>query len=442
MLYKSIAYKVYEYILAFFLILQCNSMIMASNTVLQKVFLLFTVFLLLILFFISVKRLDKLNMNVNKLKRMIKFNEFMMGYLLIFVLVEYFFVYKFHVISIMTSLITPIIFVTYFFERKQSNKLNSSLLDKIVKIVFIMEIVSLVFWIISLAGVKPNFTFFSQWNGGYVGGYYIFHFIPQYNSFLWFNNFTRNTGIFVEAPMYSYVMCVSLIIQLFIRKKKFSNFDRINLLLTIITIFSTVSTTGIIISVVSVVVKLLFLLLNHATKIGKILSTVIIICGGVLSLIIYMNKGKSSAGAYSSMVRADDIHACIHAWMDHSIWGVGINNVHYISQYVLPFRRNNLGLATGFFSILAFGGILLALYYVIPLFISLFISKETFIIAILLGILFIYTIIPFAYIFSLILSYLWFEALFTDKGEKKIELFSSRIRTLWSHLCLRSSKEG
>lgn len=442
MLTRTMAYRIYEYILAFCLILQCNSMIMSNANALKKIFVLFTVLLLLMLFIISINRIKKSSINRNGIKKLVRFNAAMVICVFIFAIIQYLFIAKFNLITILTFLLTPIVFVTYFFERKQANKLDLALLDKIVKIVFVMEIVSLVFWVMSLAGIQPNFTFFSQWNGARVGGYYIFDFITQYNSFFMFSNFFRNTGVFVEAPMYSYVLCISLIIQLFIRKKKYSYFDKINLLLTIVTICSTVSTTGIMVSVVAIVVKLLFLLLNHSTKIGKILSFVIVVCGGVLSLIIYMNKGKSSTGSYSSMVRADDIHACIHAWMDHSIWGVGINNVHYISQYVLPFRRNNLGLATGFFSILAFGGILLALYYVIPLFISLFISKETFTIAILLGILFIYTIIPFAYIFSLILSYLWFEALFTDKGEKQIELFSSWIRPFWSHLRLRSSKEG
>lgn len=419
MLTRTMAYRIYEYTLAFCLILQCNSMIMSNANALKKTFILFTVLLLLMLFIISINRIKRFSINRNEIKKLVRFNVSMAICVFIFAIIQYLFIAKFNIITILTFLVTPIVFVTYFFERKKANKLNSSLLDKIVKIVFAMEIVSLVFWVAALYGVHPNFTFFSQWSGQNVNGYYIFDFITQYNSFFTFDNFIRNTGVFVEAPMYSYVLCISLMIQLFVRKKKYNNFDKVNLLLTIVTIFSTVSTTGIMISIFAVVYKLLTLLLVNSNKLSKIFATVIVGLGALLSMIFYINKKSSSPGSYSSMVRADDIHACIHAWMDHSIWGVGINNVHYISQYVLPFRRNNLGLSTGFFSILAFGGILLALYYVIPLFISLFISKETFIIAILLGILFIYTIIPFAYIFSLILSYLWFEALFTDKGEKK-----------------------
>lgn len=440
---KFILNNLFEYVLSFCIILQCNSLIMANSGTLKSIFNLITLMLISFLFIMSIYRIHCSHKEKNDNKKIKMFSLFLFLYSFDLVVIEYFFVDKFNVLTIFFFLISPIAFVTYLYERKINAKLDYSIFRKIVLVIFILEIISLIGWVLILMGIQPNITFFSQWSKQNVSGYFYLDFITQHNSFLGIDNVVRNTGLFTEAPMYSYVLCISLIIQTFIKVGKFSRFDKINYLVTLITIFSTLSTTGIIISIIIVMIDVLqFVLTKYDDKIKKFIVPFLIFIGMASSLLVFLNKGKSSPGSYSSMIRSDDIHSCIRAWMDHIFWGVGINNTDYISQYALPFRLHNLSLSTGFFSVLAFGGMALTLFYIVPLFLSIFKSKKVFIMSTILLILFVYTIIPFAYLFSLLLSYLWFEFLFCKKGESVYELFSSWIGTVWSNICSRSSKKG
>lgn len=440
---RDVFYNFFEYALSMCIILQCNSLMMVNSGIIKKVFNIVTLLLILSLAIISFFKIKFLNQNVLNTEKLKWFSIFLLLYSLDFIIIEYFFVHKFNAITVFFFLISPIAFVTYFFEQKINHKNGFPLLRKIVILIFILEVTSLIGLVLINTGFKPNVTFFSQWSKQEVSGYYYLDFITQYNSFLGINNVVRNTGVFAEAPMYSYVLCISLIIQSFIKKGKNNNFDKLNYLVTLITIFTTLSTTGIIISILTILIKIVEIIFEkYNDGIKYIISFFLTIIGGVSALFLFLNKKKSSPGSYSSLIRSDDIHACIKSWFDHPFFGVGINNNDYISHYALAFRHNSFGLSTGLFSVLAFGGIALTIFYLVPLIISFFNNIRVLIISLFLLILFIYTIIPFTYLFSLLLSYLWFEFLFYEKGEKIYEVFSSRIRSFWINFCSRSSQKG
>lgn len=443
MLKKTFLNNVFEYVLILCIVLQCNSLIVVSSGTLRKFFNLFTLMLILVLFIISIIRIIGSQKNKIGIRKLFLFSIFLALYSFDFVIIEYFFVYKFNALTILLFLLSPIAFVTYFFERKLNDDSDYSFLKKLVYVVFILELISLIGWILILSGVRTNVTFFSQWSKQNVSGYYYLDFITQHNSLLGINNIARNTGLFAEAPMYAYVLSLSLIIQSFVIKDKSSRFNKINFGVTLLTIITTLSTTGIIISIIVLMVKaFLIVSTKYTNKVRNTLLSLLVLISSVSAIKIYLNKKTTSSGYYSSLVRYDDIFSCIKSWLDHFIWGVGINNNEYISRYVLPYRRNGLGLSTGFFSALAFGGIILALFYLIPMIMTLFYSRRLLLISFILLILFIYTIISFTYLFSLMLSYLWFEILFCKKGENSYELFSSWIRTVWSNIRSRSSKKG
>lgn len=73
----------------------------------------------------------------------------------------------------------------------------------------------------------------------------------------------------------------------------------------------------------------------------------------------------------SFSIRLDDIFASLRAFMNNPIIGVGFNNPRALDQY-REFYSNRLGgNSTGFLAILAYGGIIWGIWYVIPFVYSL-----------------------------------------------------------------------
>lgn len=284
---KNFLYGFFEYILSICIILQCNSLMIVNSGIIKKSFNMFTLLLIIVLFIISFFRIFYSRSDLKDFKKLKMFSIFLFLYSIDFIIIEYFFVDKFNALTILFFLLSPIAFVTYFYDDYINNNSNYTIFSKITFITFILAIISLVGWSLILGGIKPNITFFSQWSKQNVSGYYYLDFITQYNSFLGIDNIVRNTGVFAEAPMYSYVLCISLIIQVFLKNGKRNLFDILNYIVTVVTIFSTLSTTGIIISIIIVMIDFLKTILKkYDNRVKKILVPSLVIIGLISSVFV------------------------------------------------------------------------------------------------------------------------------------------------------------
>ncbi|AKP65344.1 hypothetical protein FC99_GL001816 [Levilactobacillus koreensis JCM 16448] len=233
------------------------------------------------------------------------------------------------------------------------------------KVVLFLSVMSLFFWILSLMNVSPNMTKVVFWGPVHqVSGYYNLQFIPQGSvQFLWFT-IVRNCGIFVEAPMFAFVLSLALLFHLFIEPD--AKILGIQTILLSVTIISTTSTTG-------VVVMILAILLVISRRVNGVGRFALLFLFPVVMLIIFVvvqSKVQNMAGSVDT--RIDDIIAGVSAWKSNPIFGNGLKNIGAISNYMDPSRvlsGGNSGFSSGFFQILALGGVFYTLFWlVIPLF--------------------------------------------------------------------------
>jgi hypothetical protein len=411
----SITYGFIEYLTAFFIILQCNSVF---SNVHYNFINMFSILFMFILFIASLIRLssDKLPRN-NLLILIISF----IFLTLIYLIIEYFFIGNFDLITILSFFISPIVFMTYFYEKFVSRSIKTSIISKFVNIMIFLSIISLFYWILALLGHPGNTGIFIDWGGKrVVEGYNYLFFVTQHTN-IGSISIIRNTGIFVETPMYSYVLSIAFLFQMFILKlNKKSDFIKIGILF--ITIITTTSTTGIIVSLLSIIYYIFF-----TGRIKNYLKIIITPVGFLLMYIanVVFSSKQSSDLSSSYAIRMNDIHSCIQAWISHPLLGVGMNNNVDIQQYMYPFRLTfygrsfgNEGLSTGIGVILAYGGLIFFLWYIMPIAYSMFKDKNRFIISLMMIVLLLYTNVPFGYVNGIFLGYFWLSFLYSKNDNR------------------------
>lgn len=234
------------------------------------------------------------------------------------------------------------------------------ILEYFKKIMIVLSVISLVFWILSILHVPTTSTTTISWGGiKTLDGYFGIHYLAQAPVHFFGINMMRNTGIFTEAPMFSAALSIAFLIHLFIDNKKI---DKITCLL-VVTIISTTSTTGIIIILGALFLKLAkrYMHISKYILIGLLLSATIIM------YLIFQSKMKNMSGSYNT--RINDIYAGFKTWMQHPIFGNGLGDNFVIKQNMSPMRTmyawSNSGFSSGIFSMLVQGG----LYYFLLLFI-------------------------------------------------------------------------
>ncbi|MGV3234597.1 hypothetical protein ACEE24_02785 [Latilactobacillus curvatus] len=386
------------------------SLILTMNTIYFKNVNANYFFLLLVIYGVSaflVSILSIINL-VIKEKNVFPLFIFMIGY------IGYFFV--FYVINkqqssmpysvILTMLVTPILSIVYFYNQISNTGSYRMFFEKFKKIILVLAIVSLFFWLLSLFGVVPNSNYVIDWGGvRSIPAYFKVHFLPQDAVRFLGMKIIRNTGIFVEAPMYSYILSVTLIINIFILhgEKKWEN------MVIIFTILSTTSSTGLLI-----IILIFFLYFSRKIKISKELKFLIgIILLLITSTLIYfIIKLKMNDMQGSMLMRLEDLRIGIKAWRLHPFFGNGFADDSVLLQY-MSFSRvwwNNTGYSLGMTSLLSKGGLVGLSFYMVP-FLLIFRKgkRREFIVYLLLFILFMVTIVNTVQLHMFIMGYLYAE---------------------------------
>lgn len=301
-------------------------------------------------------------------------------------------------------------FIVYSIYLLKNNKL-SNILIKISNVIIVLAIISLIFYILAsvLNIISPNAQITLEW--GYtrtVPSYYHLYYNTQW-LYLGGVKLFRNTGIFTEAPMYSFCLCIALSIQLFIKQ----NTDKKNIAVLLVAVLSTLSTTGIVVGFGSFVLYLLYKRTNNFIYAGIkiIIFPLIVMIFVSISAYFIMDKINGSNNKYGSFsARIDDFRVGIEAWKKHKIVGHGFDR-HDITQTYMSrnIREGDMGGASGLMMVLPQGGICLLMIYVIPLVLSLYFSMKrqkmgVAILAVTATGLFIVTNIPYTYMMVYLLA--------------------------------------
>ena len=236
-------------------------------------------------------------------------------------------------------------------------ELIKSLLSKYINVMTVLSIISLLFYVAGpiLKIISPTGTVQINWGGEkYNDSYYGLYFTRQTET-LFGKNIVRNTGIFTEGPMYSLCLVIALAIHKFLINDKKILYDVIFLL----TIISTISTTGIVLAILIMMLSML----SGKNNIKLLLFPIIAIISIIVSSQILLSKTQTD----SYRTRMDDYGSAFLAWKNSPVYGNGYGTNEAIKKYMSSFRSYNQGMSNSIMLVLAQGGIILLLFYMIPL---------------------------------------------------------------------------
>ncbi|AUC02160.1 polymerase [Lacticaseibacillus paracasei subsp. paracasei] len=247
--------------------------------------------------------------------------------------------------------------IILFLARRQK-RLNS-IITKFVSVCSIIAALSLFFWILAILGVPPTSSLSINWSSqfytpikGFIG---LFYFSQDYTSFLGLY-LPRNTAIFTEAPMCSFVFCLAFLFDTFIVPKTQKDHLTPRQILLIVAIISTTSTTGVMIVILS-----LAAMFFKNVKINPIVIIVgLIIVTAVILILWQLFLAKTSENSDSVNIRFDDIQAGAKAWLLHPIFGNGLEKTLAYLPFIQGYRvlvNGNSGFSSGIFQILMTGGL-------------------------------------------------------------------------------------
>lgn len=280
-----------------------------------------------------------------------------------------------------------------------------------INITILLSVVSLFFWILgsNLNIISSTDYLINKWSdGGVAVSYYNIYFETQRIAIM-DNVIIRNSGIFAEAPMWNLILSIALMIQtLFLGRNNYKTF------ILVLTILSTVSTTGIYVIGLIIAYKIIFEVSGWKKYIALTLVPILLL---VLSF-VWENKSETA----SASIRFDDFYAGIKAWSDSIFFGSGFSSgLRVIESYMDTTIRANLGYSNSLFLILAQGGIILFILYLLPMiliFVKRKYSYDTKFFIMLLIVIFSTTIFVDTYIFAFIIGFMYSIVLIGELDEK------------------------
>lgn len=346
--------RFFEYLFVIFVILNCNSV---YSTMLNKNYYLREI-LIVLLFFMLIFQIKSSNFNKKKLGKFIIYILIYLGYIMLFYLIDVTEPEKKYDFILLYFITFPMLLMLYL--TSKDNTMIKEFLYKFSKVVTILAVISLFFYIFGtlINLIKPSSYIMINWGEVQkIASYFGLHFNAQLIYIFGGNKIVRNTGIFVEAPMYSLNLIIALTINLFVNEKK-SVKEKYILL---ITIFTTLSTTGIILGSILYVINFVK---SKGKQSIKILVLPII---GILVFSIGINLLNDKKGTSSYSFRIDDYIACYKAWIKKPLFGNGYKRTEEIVSN-MDSNRTKTGLSNSIMVLLAQGGIYLFIFYVIPIF--------------------------------------------------------------------------
>jgi len=335
----------FEYMLMFFLIISFRTMYISTEEYmnLRKIVNVSFIIILVINILLSLKNKKSLE---NSVKTLIVYYI----YIFFFSFLNFLKFGKDATFYLYFGLIFPLFIIYYYQKDKDSIE---ELLKKFKNIILVLAVISLVIYIIGPLTniVQPTGTLYSFWSNTQVKSYWNLHFLTQYSDEFGII-INKNTSIFTEAPMYSLLLTIALLIETLLE----NNTNKKKEWIFIITIITTLSITGIISICLIYFLKYMFLTKNNSFKILLIPLVIFVI----VFIIWQIMMRKMNTYSYSK--RFTDIIVCLKTWLSNPILGSGFTN----ESVQISFDGMNGAFSNSFFSVLAKGGIYFSVIYILP----------------------------------------------------------------------------
>ncbi|MCQ2495193.1 MAG: hypothetical protein MJ131_01230 [Lachnospiraceae bacterium] len=202
-----------------------------------------------------------------------------------------------------------------------------------------------------------NEDVFVQWGGKYYNSNYLNMCLRRWTEACAGDTY-KNLGIFCEPPMFGLMLGFSIYTELFLKKKT----NLLTVAVFIIALLSSRAILGIMICAVGIFFKLVEMMAGKKYAKPVIIGAVLAAAAVIAGLAIF--KMGNEAGSFKTHI--DDFVAAFKCWTNYPIFGCGYGNQDPITAYMSAFRADNLGVSNSIAVVLAEGGIVLWLYYVIP----------------------------------------------------------------------------
>lgn len=298
------------------------------------------------------------------------------AYVLLYILLSFTFLilicdYKY--VGFITGTVIPMVmFFCFFCINLTYNKIKWVLFC-FENLILIIAGISLLFYILGTVYkfilptsiYSASYVGWSDWNyNSYYGLYFEGH-----RTYFFGRTIIRNIGIFLEAPVFAYVLVLAIYIEMFLRK----NTRKLSLMLLAFTIITTFSTTAIALTLILVFIYVYLNYMRYSWL--KLLLPIVVIA--VFFVVLTVILDKLAAGNDSGTDRMCDFIACWRAFAAHPLVGIGFNNVSGVDPYRDIFKGNRLGgMSSGIPFVFANGGIVHAMIYIFPMLIGGFNSMR------------------------------------------------------------------
>lgn len=236
-------------------------------------------------------------------------------------------------------------------------------LTRYVNVVLVLAGISLFFFVFgsTLHLIDPTGTVSYQWEvARRASSYWSLYFETQTIDFLSYSGI-RNDGVFCEAPMFNFVLCLALMTNVLLLKG-----SRLKSLFLCVTILTTFSTTGYLaVLIVGAYLLMVAKVSNRLINALRILLIPILVVGIIIACALILGD-KSDTGSYG--VRSDHLIGCTQLFFESLPLGTGFGDD---ALFYSVFRFDQ-GLSVGSMYLLAQGGAFAVALYVVPTFYALF----------------------------------------------------------------------
>lgn len=232
-------------------------------------------------------------------------------------------------------------------------------------VVFVIAIVSLVLWLLGpvFRVIRPNCSIQSTWTtlGSPINvpGYFNLQYVVQYTE-LFGPRVARNTGFFVEAPMYSYVLTCALLLEHYIGSRR----TIVEAVLAVATI-TTTSITGILFLLVFGSFWLVDDMRGTDERHVRMLKMLLVAAFFAASVWVGLQMLFGKLDTFSGNTRTDDFAVGLRVWGKQPLLGYGFENWTVYQTFISAFRANNVGYSNSVFPILLSGGLVFAFPFVV-----------------------------------------------------------------------------
>lgn len=248
------------------------------------------------------------------------------------------------------------------------NGMIEKYLRAIVNVIAILAAISLVLWVAGpVFGVIPsNCSIPNGWTGSeksvLTQGYFHLLYIVQSGE-IFGASVVRNTGVFVEGPMYSYTLCIAIIFETFFSRRP----RKLALIILYTTVISTLTTTGILFVLILGFIEFVRYMRNLKSDLRPLLLILLgVLFVSLITVAFFLFNQKMSTS--SGVIRLDDFYAGFAAWLSSPVYGHGLGNTDAVVTYMSNFRLHNVGFSNSPFDLLARGGLVFAVPFIMAAF--------------------------------------------------------------------------